>query len=110
MRFEWSQLVFVLVLAVVNTVVIDHLKRPIAEKFPAFDFWWLPYLALATGGALCWATDLNLFRSIATMPHQLGVGLTSVLVGGGAQLIHEVLKNARDAIKTAAGIIAEAGE
>jgi hypothetical protein len=106
-QFEWSQLVYVLVLAVVNSVIIDHLKRPVAEKLPGVDFWWLPYLALATGGAICAASDLNLFRAIATMPHVLGVGLTAVLAGGGAQLLHEVLKLARDAIRTAVGIVAE---
>jgi hypothetical protein len=106
-QFEWTQLGFVLVLSVVNTAVIDHLKRPVAERFPKLSFWWLPYLVLATGGALCAATDLNVFRTIETMPHALGVGLTSVLVGGGASFVHEVLSLAKKAIKTAVGIITE---
>ena len=108
MEFEWTELAFVLVLSVVNTAIIDHLKRPIAERFPQFSFWWLPYLVLVTGGALCAATNLNLFRTIASMPHALGVGLTSVLVGGGASFVHEVLSLVKEAIKTAAGIVTEA--
>ena len=108
MQFEWTELAFVLVLSVVNTAIIDHLKRPIAERFPQFSFWWLPYLVLVTGGALCAATNLNLFRTIPSMPHALGVGLTSVLVGGGASFVHEVLSLVKEAIKTAAGIVTEA--
>lgn len=107
MDFEWTQLAFVLVLAVVNKAIIDHLKRPVAEKFPLLDLWWLPYLALVTGGAICAVSDLNLFRAIGSMPHGLGVGLTSILVGGGAQLLHEVLKLARDAMRKAAGILSD---
>jgi len=106
MQFQWTQLAFVLVLAVVNKAIIDHLKRPVTEKFPHLDLWWIPYLALATGGVLCWLSDLNVMRTIG-MPHALGVVLTSILVGGGAQFVHEVLKLTKEAIKTAAGIIAD---
>ena len=109
MEFEWTQLVSVFAIAATNTAIINHIKRPLKTKYPHLDLWWLPYLSLLTGGAICWLSDLNVFRSIATMPHPLGLGLTSVLVGGGAQLLHEVLREVRDALRKAVGILAGDG-
>jgi hypothetical protein len=52
-----------------------------------------PWAAFAVGGAICWFGTLDLYNSfMPAAPGWITRGLTSALVGGGAELIHEVAK------------------
>ena len=80
-----------LFLSVANKAIIDYLVAPIREKLPDFDMWWLVYVALGTGGLIGWLSGVNVF--LEYMPDPLvGRVLTSILVGGGSSLIHDVFK------------------
>ncbi len=80
-----------LFLAMANKLIIDYLAAPVKQRWPKANFWWLLYLALLTGGLLAWYAGVNLFVEMIPSP-LLGRILTSVLVGGGASLIHDVFK------------------
>ena len=80
-----------LFLAVANKAIIDYLVAPVRQKWPDFDMWWLVYVALLTGGLIGWLSQVNVF--VAYMPDALvGRILSSILVGGGSSLIHDVFK------------------
>jgi hypothetical protein len=78
-----------LFLAVANKAIIDYLVAPIREKKPDFDLWFLVYVALATGGLIGWLSEANVFVDYMPDPF-VGRVLTSILVGGGSSLIHDV--------------------
>lgn len=76
-------------LATLNKILIDALTRPITEKYPNLDMWWLFYVALITGSLLGWFSEVNLVAEY--IPNVLlGRILSSLLIGGGSTLIHEV--------------------
>lgn len=84
-----AQFVEALLLAVVNSKIVDYVADPFRKKFPKADLWWLIYVALATGAAIGWFAQINLFAEI--VPNVLlGRVLTSILIGGGASLLHDV--------------------
>lgn len=76
-------------LATVNTKVIDWLAAPIRRKFPERDFWYLLYVAAATGFVFAWFAGVNLFAAYIEND-VLGRVLSGLLVGGGSSLIHDV--------------------
>jgi len=78
-----------LFLAIANKAIVDYLVEPVKKKFPDVDYWFLVYVALVTGGFVGWISQANVFA--AYIPDVLaGRVLTSILVGGGASLIHNV--------------------
>jgi len=78
-----------LFLAIANKAIVDYLVEPVKKKFPNVDYWFLVYVALVTGGFVGWISQANVFA--AYIPDVLaGRVLTSILVGGGASLIHNV--------------------
>lgn len=81
-----------LFLAVANQKVVDYLAAPIRQKFPAIDLWWLIYVALATGAAIGWFAQLNLFTQYLPDP-LAGRVLSCIVVGGGSSLIHDIFDN-----------------
>ena len=84
-------LAIVLFLAVANKAIIDYLVAPVRQKWPDIDLWFLVYVALATGGLIGWLSQANVFA--AYMPDPLvGRILTSIVVGGGSSLIHDIFK------------------
>ncbi len=76
-------------LAVVNSKLIDYLAAPLRQKFPNLDLWWLLYVSLATGFAIGWFGNVNLFSDYIESV-LLGRILSSLLVGGGSSLIYDV--------------------
>jgi hypothetical protein len=84
-----AQFVEALLLAVVNSKIVDYVADPVRKKFPDADLWWLIYVSLATGAAVGWFAEINLFREI--VPNViLGRVLSSILIGGGASLLHDI--------------------
>lgn len=80
-----------LFLAILNKTLVDYLAAPARKRFPDLDLWWLVYLSLATGILIGWLSQANLF--IEVMPDVVtGRILTSVLIGGGASLIHDIFE------------------
>ena len=86
-----TPLVAAVLLAVTNTAIVDYLKKPVQQKFPEFDLWWFVYVSLATGFAIGWFADVNLFEGIVEAV-LLGRILTAALIGGGSNLIYAVFK------------------
>lgn len=79
-----------LFLAAVNTALINYLAEPVRQKYPTIDLWWLLYVALATGFAIAWFAEVNLFGAYIES-ELLGRILSGFLVGGGSKLIHDVM-------------------
>jgi hypothetical protein len=84
-----AQFVEALLLAVVNSKIVDYVADPVRKHWPEADLWWLIYVALATGAAIGWFAEVNLF--VAIVPNVLlGRVLSSILIGGGASLLHDI--------------------
>lgn len=78
-----------LLLAVANKSIVDFLAAPVRQKWPGIDLWFLVYVSLATGAAIAWFGEVNVFEAI--VPNVLlGRILSCILVGGGASLIHDI--------------------
>lgn len=76
-------------LAVANQKIIDYLAEPIRKRYPTADLWWLVYLALATGAALAWVAQVNLFGAFIPDP-LAGRVISCIAVGGGSSLLHDI--------------------
>ena len=84
-----AQFVEALLLAVVNSKIVDYVADPVRKHWPDADLWWLIYVSLATGAAVGWFAEVNLFSAI--VPNVvLGRVLSSILIGGGASLLHDI--------------------
>ena len=68
--------------------IIEHLVKPIFDKF-SLDKFWLAYVSLAIGGGLVWLSTVNLFAAYLPDPI-VGRVLTAIVAGGGATLLHDV--------------------
>ena len=86
-----SPLVQALLLAVVNKGIVDYLAAPIKKAYANLDMWWLVYVSLVTGAGIGFISGLNLF--VGTLDGLPGQVVTSILIGCGASLIHDVLDN-----------------
>lgn len=85
-------LVIGLFLAIANQKIVEYLTRPLKERNPDGDYWWLLYVALATGAIIGWLSGVNLFA--AYIPDVVtGRVLTAVVIGGGSSLIHDLFGN-----------------
>jgi hypothetical protein len=76
-------------LAVVNKAIVDYVAAPVRQKYQQADLWWLVYVALVSGGVIGWLSGVNVFGEYIPDP-LVGRFLTSVLVGGGSSLIHDI--------------------
>ena len=75
--------------------LVEHfVGKPLEEKLPQVDRWWLIYVALAVGSIVSWLAGLNIFGDM--MPELLGRILTCVIVGGGSELVHEIVSATGD--------------
>ena len=77
-----------LLLATVNSWLVDFMIAPVKKAKPEINYWWLPYVALVSGGLMAWFGDVNLLVGI--VENQIfGTLITGVAIGGGAKQIHE---------------------
>ena len=83
---------YVIVLAVVNMQIVEYLKKPVAQRFPEADLWYVVYVAFCTGVALAYGFGLDVFEFMPEHPYWLGRLLTGCMIGGGSSLIFEVGK------------------
>ena len=82
-------------LAFVVEILVEHLVgKPLEQAAPNCPRWWLIYVSLVLGAALGWFAKVNLFEGL--IPVLVGRIVTSLLVGGGSQLVHQVVNKARD--------------
>lgn len=80
-----------LFLALVSNRLIEAFVAPIKQKFPKADLWWLVYVAWVVGGALSFAAGVNLFATLLpSLNATVGLVLTALVVGGGANLISDL--------------------
>ena len=77
-----------LFLAIANKALVNYISAPLKQKFPDADFWWMVYVALATGAALGWLSGINIFEEV--LVGITGRVLTSLFVGGGSSLIYDI--------------------
>jgi len=81
---------YALFLAFLTEVLVEHfVGKPLEEKAPMLDRWWLIYVALIVGGAICWFAGLNVFGVL--MPDLLGRILTCLVVGGGSEFLYAIV-------------------
>lgn len=86
------QIGLVALLAFIVEVLVEHLTgNPLEEAASYFPRWWLIYVSLVGGVAVGWFSTLNVFAE-TPMPGLGGRILTALLVGGGSQLVHRVVK------------------
>ena len=65
------------------------------KQLPDVDRWFLMYVALVVGGGLSYVAGLNIFP-VDLMPELAGTILTAVLVGGGSELLHDIVNGASE--------------
>ena len=75
-------------LAIVNRAIIDYLSKPVKQKFPELDMWWLVYVSFVTGFIISMVSGFNAFAEY--VPNELlGTILTAAGVGGGSNLLQD---------------------
>lgn len=79
-------------LATVNKAILDLIVAPIRRRWPEADLWWVDYLALLTGLGIGWAFNVNLLEPMQTSETSriVGVILSGLVIGGGADLINDL--------------------
>ena len=88
-----SPLAIALFLILMNERLVSWFITPLFEKF-TLDTDWLKYVALVTGGVLVFLSGVNLF--VEYMPNELvGRVLTSIVAGGGSNLLYDTFSAAR---------------
>ena len=88
MQFDNVVLGVVVGFMILANRLVDMLFLPLFEKYN-LDKFWLMYVAWVLAGVLVAFTQLNLF--VAFIPNPLiGMILTAVVAGGGANLLHDL--------------------
>jgi hypothetical protein len=88
-----SPLAIALFLVLVNERLVSWFIEPLFTKF-SVDTDWLKYVALVSGGVIVFLSGVNLF--VAYMPDPLvGRVLTSIVAGGGSNLLYDTFAAAR---------------
>lgn len=75
-------------LVTVTNRLVDGLVTPFFDKYNG-DKFWLKYIAWVVGGALVFATGIDLFAGFFAYP-VIGQVLTAIVAGGGANLLHDL--------------------
>lgn len=88
--FDQNVLSIAFLLAVANKALIDYIAEPIRKRLPQLDLWFLPYIALATGFAIGYLADINLFTVAPGLAGDAGRVLTAAVIGGGSSLLHDI--------------------
>lgn len=80
-----------LFLALVGERVVEYfIAKPLKEKLPDVPTWWLMYVGLAVGGTIAWFAGVNVFEGMIDLTI-LGRVLTCILVGGGTNLLNDII-------------------
>lgn len=79
-----------LALVVINNRVIEAIVAPIKDRYPDLDLWFMMYVSWATGAALSVLAGLNLLDTVFANP-LVGLVLTAIVVGGGSNLVADVV-------------------
>lgn len=80
-----------LVVERVVAAVMAPIKARVKKTNPDYDWWWLIYLSWGVGSVLAFAAGINLLGTLLpTLNPTVGLVLTAVIVGGGANLIHDI--------------------
>ena len=88
MNFDVTTIGIVLGLMVLANRLVAMLVTPLFEKFK-LDRFWLMYIAWAISGVFVAFTQVNLFTEV--IPNlTIGLVLTSVVAGGGANLLFDL--------------------
>lgn len=85
-------------LIVASNRIVEGLFKPLFERFKWDDFW-LMYVSWAVGGLLVSLGEINLFVTVlpeaiwGVLPGRVvGIVLSALVAGGGANLINDLLK------------------
>jgi hypothetical protein len=71
--------------------IVAAIMAPIKKKWPDVDYWWLIYPSWLLGSFLAYAAGINLLLTLVpNLDPFFGRILTAVIVGGGANLIHDI--------------------
>jgi hypothetical protein len=92
----------VLFLTVINERLVEWFINPLFKRF-GWDTFFLTYVALVTGVALSLAVGANVFMP-EFIPVWVGVGLTAVFVGGGSNLLHQIVPQKSPLLGMATGL------
>jgi hypothetical protein len=96
MNIALVNVTYALFLAFLSERLVEHfIGKPLEQKAPLLDRWWLIYVALVAGGLLSWFCGLNIFSELP-IPSTVGMVLTALLVGGGSQLLHTIIARSED--------------
>lgn len=88
MEFDVNLLAIVIGFMVLSNRLVAMLVTPLFEKY-SLDKFWIMYIAWGISGLLVWFSQVNLFELF--IPNQLiGLILTAVVAGGGANLLHDL--------------------
>ena len=88
MEFIAEVLSIVIGFMVLANRLVEALVTPLFEKYN-LDKFWLLYVAWAVSGVLVAFTQVNLFAEYIPN-HTIGLVLTAIVAGGGANLLHNL--------------------
>lgn len=83
-------------LATVNNRLIEYFVSPLFEAYWPDGRRWLLYVAALTGGLLSFLAGIDLLAAAGVdLGQPANLIVSAVIVGGGANLIHDVLSEGR---------------
>lgn len=88
----------VILFGTVVKVAVDFFAQPLQGRFPEWPWDLLWYVAFFFGVIVGWFAELNVFSTYVDN-QLLGRILSSVLVGGGAPMVHTVINESLKSIK-----------
>lgn len=94
MQFDNVILGVVIGFMVLANRLVEMLIKPLFEKY-GLDKFWLMYVAWVLAGVLVAFTQLNLFAAFIPNP-LVGMILTAVVAGGGANILHDLTDSPRN--------------
>jgi len=86
-------------LIVVSNRLVEGLIKPLFERL-GWDTFWLMYVSWGVGGLLVGLGEIDLFAAVlpalvwGVLPgHVVGIVLSALVAGGGANLVNDLLKS-----------------
>lgn len=78
-------------LAVVNERIVEYVFAPLFEQFEV-EKKWLLYVSLGTGLALTLVARVDVMAAFGvTLAYPVNLVVSGILVGGGSNLLHEIM-------------------